>query len=137
MLSTVAVALHVAEEVIEEAISKAETYSDSLVRIFFLFNKKSILSGVYFCSNSKGSKFTSQYYYSLFYSIISLYSFSFLIILHFIISVIHSYAISLLLFFIITAAIFNFLYFFSKVATSKNRQHIPHSIRQEAYKYQD
>ncbi|KAL7976818.1 hypothetical protein Chor_008767 [Crotalus horridus] len=30
MLSTVAVALHVAEEVIEEAISKAETYSDSL-----------------------------------------------------------------------------------------------------------
>uniref|UniRef100_A0A670ZG74 Myosin VIIA and Rab interacting protein n=1 Tax=Pseudonaja textilis TaxID=8673 RepID=A0A670ZG74_PSETE len=33
MLSTIAVALHVAEEVIEEAISKAETYSDSLDKL--------------------------------------------------------------------------------------------------------
>ncbi|XP_039192006.1 rab effector MyRIP isoform X2 [Crotalus tigris] len=40
MLSTVAVALHVAEEVIEEAISKAETYSDSLHEACYLQDHK-------------------------------------------------------------------------------------------------
>uniref|UniRef100_A0A670ZAW2 Myosin VIIA and Rab interacting protein n=1 Tax=Pseudonaja textilis TaxID=8673 RepID=A0A670ZAW2_PSETE len=66
MLSTIAVALHVAEEVIEEAISKAETYSDSLVRkIFFPFNKKVFLLVMCItCSYRKSSKFTGQYYYT-------------------------------------------------------------------------
>lgn len=33
MMDTLAVALRVAEEAVEEAISKAETYSDSLVTL--------------------------------------------------------------------------------------------------------
>lgn len=39
MMDTLAVALRVAEEAVEEAISKAETYSDSLVTL----KKKNVL----------------------------------------------------------------------------------------------
>lgn len=51
MADTLTVALRVAEEAIEEAIAKAESYRDSLVRNYFIYHpsKTNSIAYVYVC----------------------------------------------------------------------------------------